>query len=361
MSDGSRLPRLAGRRATRPTLLRWSLLCAVAEGIGIATAAGAARAAAAIAGGDGRSANLLALSVIVAGGLVEGTALGGLQATALKQWLPALSRGRYVVLTVIVAGLGWAAGSAPATLSQGSTGADAAVAPPLLLVLLGALGLGAVMGAVLGGVQAFALRGAVRHPWRWVTANTVGWPLPMAVIFLGAGTPGADWPTPAVVAVGLVAGACAGALLGLVTGAFLPALAGEPPASPPASGLTRTLRRRGLATGVVGISVRRRVTGRPRQYALQYAADDAGLVVVPPPGDRAWWVRPGEPAMPVALLQDGAWVPALATFLRVGDAEYAAARATFRTRWPWVRLRAGQPLVRVRRADVRESLLPGHG
>jgi hypothetical protein len=336
------------------------LLCATAEAIGIATAAGAARAASALADGDAPSANFLALSVIVAGGLVEGTALGSLQAAALKRWLPALRSRRYVVLTVIVAGLGWAAGSAPAVLSQGSD-SDSGAGPALPLMLLGALGLGAGMGAVLGAVQAFALRGAVRHPWRWVTANTVGWPVPMAVIFLGAGSVGADWPTAGVVAVGLVSGACAGAVLGVLTGAFLPALAGDPPASPPAPELTRTLRRRGYANGVVGISVRRRFSGRPRHYALQYAADDDGLVVVPPPGDRAWWVRPGEPAVPVALLDDGTWVPALGTFLRVGDDEYAAARAVFSARWPWVQLRAGQPLVRVRRADVRESLMPGHG
>jgi len=216
-----------------PPLLRWTLLCSAAEAVGIASAAGAARAASALTDGtsDGR---LTGLAIIVAGGLVEGTALGVLQSSALRHWLPGFRRGRYVVLTVLVAGLGWAAGSAPATLSADS--AESGPGPALPLVLLGALGLGAVMGAVLGGVQALALRGSVMHPWRWVTANVVGWPVPMAVIFLGASSPGADWPVAAVVGTGLVSGAAAGALLGLVTGVLLPRLGGVRESVVPAAG-----------------------------------------------------------------------------------------------------------------------------
>ena len=186
--------------------------CTVAETVGMTAAAAAARAADAL---DVRSA---ALAVVVAGGLVEGTALGLAQSGVLAARLPALRRGAFTWATVLVAGLGWAAASAPAVLS----GDDSGAAPPLPLVLLGAAGIGLVMGPVLGGAQALALRGAARAPLRWVLANSLAWPPVMIVIFLGATTPSSSWSVPSVVLLGAVTGAAAGTLLGLVTRPLLP-------------------------------------------------------------------------------------------------------------------------------------------
>ncbi|MGH3480971.1 MAG: hypothetical protein ACRDPQ_10815 [Nocardioidaceae bacterium] len=61
-----------------------------------------------------------ALSLIVAGGLVEGVALGSAQAAGLGRWLPALDRRRLTGVTVAIAGLGWAAAAAPAVLARDS-------------------------------------------------------------------------------------------------------------------------------------------------------------------------------------------------------------------------------------------------
>lgn len=80
------------------------------------------------------------------------------------------------------------------------------------------------MGAVLGAAQATVLRPHVRRPWRWVGANMAAWAPTMAVIFLGASAPSADWSVPTVVALGTVTGLVAGAVLGLVSGWFLPTL-----------------------------------------------------------------------------------------------------------------------------------------
>ena len=38
----------------------------------------------------------------------------------------------------------------------------------------------------------------VRHPWRWIGANAAAWTPAMALIFIGAGLPGAGWPVLAV-------------------------------------------------------------------------------------------------------------------------------------------------------------------
>jgi hypothetical protein len=139
--------------------------------------------------------------------------------------VPALDGGRWVLVTVAVAGLGWAAVSAPAALG----GADdaGAGAPPLPLLLAGAAALGIGMGAVLGGAQALVLRGRVPRPGRWVAANAVAWAPAMSVIFLGATTPDSDWSVASVLGLGALTGAVAGTVLGLVTGRFLPSVTGR--------------------------------------------------------------------------------------------------------------------------------------
>jgi hypothetical protein len=157
-------------------------------------AASAAKTSQSLIGQPGNSREMaLSLSVAVGGGLVEGVALGGLQAAGMGRLVPALNRQQWVLITTAVAGVAWAGASAAA----GGSGQDDGAAPALLLILGGAIGLGAVMGALLGAGQAMVLRGQVRHPWRWVGATMAGWAPSMAVILFGASLPGADWPAPA--------------------------------------------------------------------------------------------------------------------------------------------------------------------
>lgn len=106
-----------------------------------------------------------------------------------------------------MAGLGWAAASAPGVFS-GDSGRDAE--PALLVVVAAALGLGAVMGAVLGAAQAMTVRRLVPRPTRWVLANTIAWPPTMAAILIGATTPESGWPTVAVAALAAITGIAAG-------------------------------------------------------------------------------------------------------------------------------------------------------
>lgn len=196
---------------------RWIAANSLAETVGMTAAA-----AAAVAVDRFALATVAALAVLVAGGLVEGTALGLAQSRVLASRWPALRVRRYLLVTVLVAGLGWAAGSVPGVLDEGGGGAS----PPLPLVLLGAAGIGLVLGPLLGAAQALVLRGAVRRPWRWVLASAAAWPPAMAVIYLGATAPSASWPWPAVVALGALTGAAAGAVLGAVSAPWLRALDG---------------------------------------------------------------------------------------------------------------------------------------
>lgn len=328
----------------RAGIRRWVVLCAAAEGLGMTAAAAAAKTSLELYGEPAGSREVtVVLSLVVAGGLVEGVALGGLQALGLRALWPRLSVARFLLVTMAVAGLGWAAASAPAVL----TGPDDGAAPAVLPVLAGAVALGLVMGAVLGAVQAAVLRSHVRHPWRWVTANAAGWAPAMAVIFFGAALPDTDWSVLAVLAAAAVAGVTAGTVLGLVTGWFIPSLDGSPAYNRLVLGVLSSPAH-GLADGsLVGLRVRGRVTGRTFELPVQFATDGSDLVVVPArPQTKRWWRNLRTPA-PVGVLEQGRWVGRQAQVVSPGDPGHRAALAAYRRRWPRVRIPDDVPVVRV--------------
>lgn len=305
---------------------RWVLACTIAETCGMAASAGAARAAAPV----GAVAGLL---LVLAGGLVEGTALGLFQSSVLRERLGG-RRGGWVLATVLVAGLGWALGSAPAALS----GDDQGAAPPLGVVLLGAAAMGLVMGAVLGAAQAAVLRHHVRHPWRWSVANACGWAVAMPLVFLGATTAGAGWAWPVLVGYGALTGAVAGAALGVVTAAWLPSLDGIPVRH---QTMLRALAWRAAPArgGWTGLSVTGRRTGRRLSFPVMAAPlGDTSLVILPGhPERKSWWRNLG-PGCEVAVLDGGTWRDARARLLSPGTMEFSVARSAYDARWPHLRV-----------------------
>ena len=326
--------------------LRWIAACAVAEAIGVAASAAAARAS------EGLPATT-ALAVLVAGGLVEGTALGAAQSSVLAARLGRARRRGWLIVTVLVAGVGWAAGSAPATLRNGSQEA----APALGLVLLGAAALGLVMGAVLGMAQGAVLRGRVRHPWRWVLANALGWSLAMAVIFAGATTAGASWSWPALVGYGALTGALAGAALGAVTGLWLEALDG-PPVRHRLVLRYLVARHAPAADGFTALEVTGALSGRSYRFPVMCAPlGPSSFVVLPGHPDRKTWWHQLRKHPQVAILDRGTWVPARARTLEPGSLEWSVARSAYVSRRNQVRIE-GQPLVVVDRVTVLEQPHP---
>ena len=325
-------------RVERTTPYRpWVAACAAAEVVGMTAAAGAALLADTMSG-------IAALMVVIAGGLVEGTALGLAQGTVLARVAPRLSRARYLAATVLVAGLGWAAASAPAVVGGGD-----AEQPPVLLVALGGAALGLVLGSVLGAAQAWALRGAVRHPRRWVVANAVAWPGAMALIMVGATTPEAGWPVGGVLVTAAVTGAVAGSALGLVSGLFLPTLSGVSASSRVVLALLASPLPTGLQRALIGLGVRGRVSGRRYRLPVQYAVAPGGLAVVPGrPSRKTWWRNVPSAPTAVEVLREGVWAPASARRLGPGDPEYDAVLAAYRARWPGTPAVPDQPVVLVR-------------
>lgn len=320
---------------------RWIAACAAAETIGMAASAAAARIGQDITDGPDPGARWLALCVVVVGGLVEGTALGLFQGSVLATRWPRLSLLRFALLTVLVAGVGWAAASAPGVLSEDSGGSG----PPVVLMVLGGLGLGLLMGPVLGAAQALALRHSVSHPWRWVGANTAAWPPAMAVIFTGASTAGAHWSLPVLVAYGAATGLLAGSALGLVSALWMGSLDGQPVVNRLA--LTLVARSRfGLHQKLVGLGVTGRRTGDVIQFPVQYAEHDAGLVVVPGhPDHKNWWHNLTSTDSSVWVLDGGGWHPAVGRVLLPGEEGYSDALAAYRRRWTRFEGSADQPVV----------------
>ena len=148
--------RFAPNAVRRDVSLRaWVARCAAAEAIGMSAAAAAARYTDHVLIDRTTLTIVLAGACILIAGLVEGTALGIAQAGAMRRLTPDLPVGRYVMVTVAMAGVGWAAGSVPSLTADPSASSSAPAWP--LMLLLGGL-MGATMGGLLGVAQSLVLR-----------------------------------------------------------------------------------------------------------------------------------------------------------------------------------------------------------
>ena len=329
------------------TSLGWIIACVVGEGIGMTVSAAAARASEGLPGSA-------ALTVLIVGGLIEGTALGVLQAAWLTRRFPGVSRLRWVLTTVLIAGIGWALASAPAALSD-----PAGAQPDAVFILLMAAGLGLAMGALLGVGQALVLRHHVRHPWRWVSISAVAWTPAMVVIFAGATVPDASWPTGAVIAVGALTGVAAGALLGLVSLALMRTLTGQSVGS----GVMGWSLRHGVP-GLGGtfalLRVRGAKSGRVFEFPVQYAREGNVVVVFPGGAARKNWWRNLRRRAPLSVWIDGGWMPATGRAITGGDAGYSEACAVYGRRWPRIRAEESAILARIDLApSLPDSLIAG--
>ena len=324
-----------------PSPARWTAACTAAEAVGMTAAAGAAL----VANGMGSTPRdrWLALGVVVLGGLVEGIALGTLQALVLRPVLGGRSR-RWALVTLLVAGLGWALASAPGTLAGSGDGAGSG--PPWLLAVLGGALLGTAMGALLGAGQAAAMGAGIRHRWRWVGVSALAWTPAMAVIFVGATLPSDSWSAAGVLAIAPVTGAVAGFVLGRTSGWLLPSLTGARPhdllvlrllANP----LVPWLHRR-----VLGLRFTGAVSGRVVELPVQYAVDGPRLVVMPGhPETKHWWHNLEWHLTEVHVLHAHHWSSAVAEVLTPGTTSYDSARTTYTRRWGDVDIPEGQPFV----------------
>ncbi len=207
--------------------LRWVFANAAGEALGLGTTALIGAAVVSFLGeGRGALATLtLAAVAVLAGTLVEGTAVGTAQWSVLRGPLPGMCWRTWAVATGVGAFLAWMLGMVPSTvlsLGAGSGGAGAAPAEPGEAVVLGlAFLMGLVLGPVLGFAQWLALRRYVSHAALWMPANAMAWAFGMVVIFAGIDPAiggGFGLLSVAILALTL---ACAGAVVGAIHGLAL--------------------------------------------------------------------------------------------------------------------------------------------
>ena len=324
--------------------LGWILACVVGEGIGMTASAAAARASEGLPGST-------ALAIVVAAGVIEGVALGVFQAAWLVRRFPGLSRLRWIVTTVLIAGIGWALASAPSAL-----GDPGGAAPDPAWILLAAAGLGLVMGALLGVGQALVLRHHVRHPWRWVSISAVAWAPTMMVIFTGATIPDASWPTGVVIAMGALTGVVAGAVLGLVSIALMRTLTGQSVSS----GVIAWALRHGvpgLGSTFAILRVRGAKTGRILEFPVQYAREGDLVIVFPGGAERKNWWRNLRRPTPLSVWIDGGWMPATGHAVTAANPGYSQARQVYGRRWPHLRVGENAILTRIELPPARPEFL----
>jgi hypothetical protein len=340
-----------------PPWLRWTTACGLAETLGMAAAALAALLAITWVGEPHDAASAVTTVVLaVLGGVVEGVAVGAVQFWLLRDWLPALVGRRWIGATVFAAALGWLLGMLPPTIAQWSSSESAGptsgggVGPPLWLMPLAGLALGAVMGAGFGAAQMWALRGVVVHPGRWVPANSLGWSLALAVMMTGAALPGAAGSWLPLAALGAATGLLAGLAVGAATGLFLPSLTETAPLPSSAANrlvcwMLRSPAHRLLSGALVELRVVGRRSGRLLILPVQYAAVQDSLVMWPAhPAQKTWW-RNFTTTTAVDVVVKGMTRSGGGRLVTPQDLGHGAAAQLYRCRFPRAKLGTGDLLV----------------
>jgi len=166
--------------------LRWILANALAEMIGLgSTFAAIGWLASGAESQPTTMGALISFAIAVLSGSIEATLVGLAQWWAMSPWLPMIKRLAWWRATLIGALLGYVLGYLPSTLmSLGESIGQAPVTePPQWVVLLLAVGLGAVAGVILSFAQWLVLRNKVHRADLWIPANLLAWALGMPLIF----------------------------------------------------------------------------------------------------------------------------------------------------------------------------------
>jgi len=196
-----------------------------AVGLGITALVGAAVVLSVVEGSGGLATLGAAVLAVLAGTLVEGTAVGTAQWLVLRRPLPRMRWRSWAAATGTGALLAWTLGMIPSTvlsLGAGSGGGGTArTEPSEALVYALAFLMGLALGPVLGFAQWLALRRYVRGAWLWMPANALAWALGMVVIFVGIDPAIGDGFGPRSVVILVFTLALAGAVVGATHGLAL--------------------------------------------------------------------------------------------------------------------------------------------
>ena len=197
-------------------LRRWVVAFAVGElvGFGLLPAMLGALAFELTGGMNATPRALLLYLVAIVTGFGEGAVLALFQLRVLRGVFPDLDARGFVVATGTAASVAWAAGMLVPTLDD-----VVGLSTPIQIGLWVAAAV--VILPSIGIAQAWALRGVVERPGRWIVGNVLGWLLGLPWTFVLPALVPDGAPIGAFVAAMIVGGAVMGATAGAVTGVFL--------------------------------------------------------------------------------------------------------------------------------------------
>jgi hypothetical protein len=201
----------------------WTLLTVAGEVAGLAFVAGTGWG---VSMGFGKPAGILlafTVAAMILAGAVEGAALGLAQSLVLCRELPSLTHRAWIRATAMGAAAAWAVGIVASMLAHGARGTEPAAGPAATMVvaLLGAL----TLGALLGAAQWLELRRHVRGAARWIPVNAIAWVLGLPIAVAGGSSVGPEGSLAGAAVIGALTGTATGLIVGAITGlALLPLL-----------------------------------------------------------------------------------------------------------------------------------------
>jgi len=208
-------------------LIAWVKACGLGEMIGIGLAALISWIVNNTIGEPSTTGGKVAILIAMAiAGVLEGLSLGWFQWNVIVKRFGGIKVGSWITATVVVAALGWLAGSVPSMFNgpgqdvASDVSAHAEEITIGMVVWVGII-IGIIMGAMFGFAQWIVLRKHAKNAVKWIMANAIGWGIGMVFIFVGATLMPADSGIVMVTGAGLLSGALAGISVGYVTGLFL--------------------------------------------------------------------------------------------------------------------------------------------
>ena len=204
---------------------RWVGLCAVAELLGIGSAAVWYGAINVWLGEP--SVFILRLGawfLMSLAAVPEGLVLGGLQAIGIRWFLPTTSTFRWITATMAVGFLGWGIGTAMPLFFVSEAELSNGPGPSLAAIAMFSAAFGVAVGAIFGLAQVWALPAQAKRRWIWVVCNAIGWGAGLPLIYIAAqiAADQSGWLSRALL--WSLGGVGAGACVGLATGVGLKVL-----------------------------------------------------------------------------------------------------------------------------------------
>lgn len=205
----------------------WTINCAIGELLGIACAGTIAFYSNSLIGEPiDLEAKLLVLFAMMFAGFIEGAILSHFQWKVLVTKFSKIPQSEWFLYTTLVAILGWFLGMLPSLfIMSSSNNKDGVVStlalPDPLLFLALSIGAGLILGAIFGLFQWFSFRKHTNNAHQWIIANSLGWGLGLAWIYVFASIPQEDSSLSFIILMGIIGGTLTGLSVGAITGIFL--------------------------------------------------------------------------------------------------------------------------------------------